>query len=620
MAIRPSGQALPANLMISDGAGRMPSSSIPLFKPSLAMQFGSQQSSFRMPSSDIPRFTPKLDNTIAWSTAIGDLCVEAGGDKVGDAIRINHCNAGKSQLWNFLPSSPAGKTLLQLHDTSKCIHVSDKEGVLNGSPIDLQECEETPSELWQLEDALPVPTNQNQGLPLASETRQMMMFLLALAGTGVLSLGAWFWRQPKARMVTASQAPSTWGTSNMVLTARSEGGVAMTTSLEPSVATRRGGNVSMTATVENSGGSGGVIGLEEMDTHGSVMTLSRYMIEQAQANPDLQAMESLMTGIQMACKQIASLVSRAGIQDLTGLEGDGGSVNVQGEEQKKLDVISNNVMKNCLRFSGKVGVVGSEEEDDPVLIEDSFDGRYTAVFDPLDGSSNIDAAISTGTIFGIFEDTGDEDCIIPDDEKLTEKQVECLIQTLRPGTKLRAAGYCMYSSSTVFVLTMGNGTHGFTLDPTIGEFVLTHPNIKIPKRGKIYSINESNTPEWPAALQEYINNLKTGKGESGVKYSSRYIGSMVGDIHRTLLYGGIFGYPGDDVNPNGKLRLLYEGAPMSFIVEQAGGKCYTGSQRIMDIVPSSVHQRVPCFLGSPEDVDEVLGYYKKADIAKNYVY
>merc|ERR1719161_3142025 len=322
--------------------------------------------------------------------------------------------------------------------------------------------------------------------------------------------------------------------------------------------------------------------MDDIDASGSLMTLTRYMIQQATKDEKYRDMESLMSSIQMACKQIASLVSRAGIQDLTGLEEGGGSVNVQGEEQKKLDVISNDVLKNALRFSGKVGVVGSEEEDAPVLIEEAYSGRYVAVFDPLDGSSNIDAAISTGTIFGIFEEGDPSGCTIPDSD------------------------------------TMGNGVNGFTLDPAVGEFVLTHPNIQIPKRGKIYSINEANYYDWDPALQTYINNLKAGKGESGEKYSARYIGSMVGDIHRTLLYGGIFGYPGDAKNPNGKLRLLYEGAPMSFLVEQAGGKSTTGSQRVMEIAPSGVHQRVPVFLGSADDIDEVSKVYAAAGIEKNY--
>merc|ERR1719443_2575210 len=361
------------------------------------------------------------------------------------------------------------------------------------------------------------------------------------------------------------------------------------------------------------------LAMDDVNTGGSLMTMTRFMIEQAKKDPEkYQDMESLMMSIQMACKTIANLVSRAGIQDLTGMEAGGGSVNVQGEEQKKLDVISNDVLKNALRYSGKVGVVGSEEEDAPVLIEEAYSGKYVAVFDPLDGSSNIDAAISTGTIFGIFEEGDPAGCTIPDKDTMGDAEVKCLVDTLQPGSKLVASGYVMYSSSTILVMTMGNGVNGFTLDPTIGEFVLTHPNIQIPKRGKIYSINEANYYDWDPALQEYINNLKAGKGESGEKYSARYIGSMVGDIHRTLLYGGIFGYPGDAKNPNGKLRLLYEGAPMSYIVEQAGGKSTTGSQRIMEITPNGVHQRVPVFLGSPADIDEVNKVYAEAGINKNY--
>jgi len=334
---------------------------------------------------------------------------------------------------------------------------------------------------------------------------------------------------------------------------------------------------------------------------GNIMTLNRFMMDHVREKPEHQDLEGLLSGIQMACKTISNLVGRAGIQDLTGLQG---GINVQGEEQKKLDVISNDVLKNALRFTGKLGVVASEEEDHPVLVEESFDSKYVAVFDPLDGSSNIDAAISTGTIFGIFEEK--EECLVDPEAPMTEQQMSCLLQTLQSGKNLVASGYCMYSSSTILVLTLGNGSvHGFTLDSQIGEFVLTHPNIRIPSRGKIYSVNEANYYDWDPNLQTYINNLKTGKGESGEKYSSRYIGSMVGDVHRTLLYGGIFAYPGDKKNPSGKLRLLYEGAPMAYIVENAGGKAITGDRRIMEVEPKTVHQRVPTFLGSKEDVEEV---------------
>lgn len=346
----------------------------------------------------------------------------------------------------------------------------------------------------------------------------------------------------------------------------------------------------------------------------SPMTLTRYMIKAAMDNQDLehmQDMQSLMASIQLACKKICSLVMRAGITNLTGLEGGGGAVNVQGEEQKKLDVLSNEVLKNALRFSGKMGVIASEEEDEPVMVDEVFSGNYVAVFDPLDGSSNIDAGIATGTIFGIFQENAG--CLASDwESKIDGAELNCLYNTMQPGANLVAAGYCMYSSSCMMVLTTGHGVNGFTLDPQIGEFVLTHPDIKIPSRGSIYSFNEANSPAWDPVLQNYVQDLKNGTGNAGKKYSSRYIGSLVADVHRTLLYGGVFGYPGDKKNPNGKLRLLYECAPMSFIMEQAGGLATTGKERVMDIIPESVHQRLPLILGSKDDVQDLLDMYAKA--------
>ena len=220
--------------------------------------------------------------------------------------------------------------------------------------------------------------------------------------------------------------------------------------------------------------------------------------------------------------------------------------------------------------------------------------RYVAVFDPLDGSSNVDAGIPTGTIIGIYEH--DEACEVDPDcvgEECTEQEAQCLANTLQPGTNLVAAAYCLYSSSTFLVLTLGAGTYGFTLDDQIGEFVLSHPNIKIPETSSIMSMNEANTEMWDEPLQKVLNGWRTGTGPSGKRFSSRYIGSMVGDVHRTLLYGGVFGYPGDKKNLNGKLRLLYEGAPMSFIMEQAGGLSTTGRKRVMEIAPEIVNHRVP---------------------------
>ncbi len=240
--------------------------------------------------------------------------------------------------------------------------------------------------------------------------------------------------------------------------------------------------------------------------------------------------------------------------------------------------------------------------------------RYVAVFDPLDGSSNVDAGIPTGTIIGIYEH--DENCEIDEEcvgEECTEQEAQCLANTLQPGTNLVAAAYCLYSSSTFFVLTLGAGTYGFTLDENIGEFVLSHPNIKIPENSKIMSFNEANTHMWDAPLQKVVEGWKNGTGKSGETFSSRYIGSMVGDVHRTLLYGGVFGYPADTKNVNGKLRLLYEGAPMSFIMEQAGGLATTGTQRVMEIVPEIVHQRVPMVMGSKNDIQEIIDAYAEAN-------
>lgn len=368
------------------------------------------------------------------------------------------------------------------------------------------------------------------------------------------------------------------------------------------------------------------------------VTLTRYMVETSTANPHLRELENVMISIQTACKAIASVVERASITGVTGYEDGGGSINVQGEEQKRLDVITNDIMSRNLKFSGRVAVVASEEEDTPftidnqqakmdkykdqgltpatqfnsaVLIEDS--GDFVTVFDPLDGSSNVDAGIPTGTIFGIFAENPDSVCELPEDgEDLDENAQACIAGTLQPGSNLVAAGYCLYSSSVFFCLTLGNGVNIFTYDRSVGEFVLTHPNVKIPPRGNIYSFNEGNRWCWEQPLTEYVTAIQKGEGETGNRYSLRYIGSMVGDVHRTLLYGGIFGYPATTKDPSGKLRLLYEAAPMSFLMEQAGGMATTGRDRIMDLQPENVHARVPCMMGSVEDVKEMLSYYEKA--------
>ncbi|GBG84492.1 hypothetical protein CBR_g38775 [Chara braunii] len=341
----------------------------------------------------------------------------------------------------------------------------------------------------------------------------------------------------------------------------------------------------------------------------AITTLTNWLLQQEFEDQIDNELTVVLTSIAVACKQIASLVQRAGITNLTGVQG---AVNVQGEDQKKLDVVSNEVFSSCLRSSGRTGIIASEEEDVPVAVEESYSGNYIVVFDPLDGSSNIDAAVSTGSIFGIYRPQSE--CIVSYDEdeptELDSEAQNCVVEVCQPGTNLLAAGYCMYSSSIIFVLSVGNGVYGFTLDPSLGEFVLTHDGIKVPPKGQIYSFNEGNYEMWDDKLKTYISDLKK-PGDNGKPYSARYIGSLVGDFHRTLLYGGIYGYPRDAKSTNGKLRLLYECAPMSYLAEQAGGRGSDGYTRVLDIIPEQVHQRIPLFVGSAEEVEKLESYLKQ---------
>lgn len=253
-----------------------------------------------------------------------------------------------------------------------------------------------------------------------------------------------------------------------------------------------------------------------------VMTLSMFMIEATRSNPDHADLESLVSSIQVSCKTIGNLVARAGIQNLVG----------DGHVGERIDLLANKIMMNGLRFTGKLGVLSSEDER-PVLIEEAYNSNFVAVLDSLDGYSNIEAGISTGTIFGIFREN--DYCLLDNDEDVSNAEVKCLLQSLQPGKNLVAAGYCMYSSSTVLMLTLGNGVYGFTLDTSIGEFILTHPDVRVPARGQVYSFNEAMSVQWEPNMQKYVNDLKNGDTLSGVPYSSRYIGSMVGDIHRYFI-------------------------------------------------------------------------------------
>ncbi|MDT3694913.1 MAG: class 1 fructose-bisphosphatase [Ignavibacterium sp.] len=318
-------------------------------------------------------------------------------------------------------------------------------------------------------------------------------------------------------------------------------------------------------------------------------TLARHIYEEERKYPEATGeLSDLLHDLSLAAKVISLEVNKAGLVDILGFTGD---ENVHGEKVKKLDIYAHEMMIKAMDHGGHLCVMASEEEEDIIHIPQEFHiGKYVLLFDPLDGSSNIDANVSIGTIFSIYRR------VSPGNEPGTME--DCLQQ----GLHQLAAGYIIYGSSTLFVYTAGNGVHGFTLDPSFGEFILSHPNIKTPKKSKIYSINEGNYLYWHQGLKKYIKWLQDEDKATSRPYSARYIGSMVADIHRNLLYGGIFMYPADSRNPNGKLRLMYECNPMAFLVEQAGGRASDGKRRILEVQPKSLHQRTPIFIGSEEDV------------------
>eukprot|EP01100_Stratorugosa_tubuloviscum_P000071 TRINITY_DN1015_c4_g1_i1.p1 TRINITY_DN1015_c4_g1~~TRINITY_DN1015_c4_g1_i1.p1 ORF type:complete len:332 (-),score=151.23 TRINITY_DN1015_c4_g1_i1:168-1163(-) len=324
----------------------------------------------------------------------------------------------------------------------------------------------------------------------------------------------------------------------------------------------------------------------------SAITLTHFILSDQQAHPSASGDFSiLLHSVEIASKYISSKVRCAGMLNLYGIHG---SVNESGDKVQKLDVIANDAFITSLKRSRKTCCLASEEDPEPIIFEDST-GHYAVAFDPLDGSSNIDVNISIGSIFAIYRK-----------KDLSKKaSIEDILQ---PGSQLVAAGYTLYGSATQLVYTTGNGVHGFTLDPSTGEFVLTHPNMRVKPKHPIYSINEGNALYWDQPTTEYIQSIKFPK--TGKPYSLRYVGSMVADVHRTLIYGGIFMYPGDKNAKDGKLRLLYEANPMAMIMEQAGGKASTGTQRILDIIPRDVHQRVPVFVGSSQCIDEVEAFYR----------
>lgn len=317
-------------------------------------------------------------------------------------------------------------------------------------------------------------------------------------------------------------------------------------------------------------------------------TIERFIFDQEHRYPEATGeLSNLLYDIALAAKIIAAAIRRAGLVNILGTAG---AQNVQGEEQQKLDIIANETIKNCLNHTGRVCVMASEEDEDIIPVPAAYPvGKYAVLYDPLDGSSNIDVNSAVGTIFSIYR-------------RVSMEGRGTVTDVLQPGCRQVAAGYVMYGSSTMLVYTTGQGVHGFTLDPTIGEFLLSHPRIITPRVGQYYSVNESNFWRWDKGMQTAVRGLK-GEMEDGMKpKNSRYIGSLVADFHRNLIAGGIFLYPADTKNPRGKLRLLYEASPMGFIAEQAEGSATDGLNRILDLVPSGLHQRTPLVIGSREDV------------------
>ncbi len=321
------------------------------------------------------------------------------------------------------------------------------------------------------------------------------------------------------------------------------------------------------------------------------ITISRQLMDDQLLHPEATgALTGLLSDLVVAGKIISSEVNMAGLADILG---QSGRTNIQGENVQKLDVFANQTIKRRMEQCGHICVMASEEDDDPIPALAGYEGNYTIAFDPLDGSTNIDVNVSVGTIFSIHR-------------RVSDGPQWSLDDLLQKGTRQVAAGYIIYGSSTMMVYTTGSGVHGFTLDPSVGEFFLSHPNMRIPEESLYYSVNEAYAPYWFDDTRDYVNYLKSSA--NGRKpYSARYIGSLVSDFHRNLVKGGIFLYPRDKKSsdkPEGKLRLLYEAAPLAMVVEQAGGRAVTDDgRRILDIEPASLHQRVPLIIGSKQDVD-----------------
>jgi len=328
--------------------------------------------------------------------------------------------------------------------------------------------------------------------------------------------------------------------------------------------------------------------MASVHTSTSVVTIERFIMEQERLHPEATGeLSNLLYDLCLAAKIISRHVRRAGLTDILGAAG---AVNVSGDLQQKLDLFARDTVRNAVQHTGRVCVVASEEDEEPMLCpKTSRRGKYVIMYDPLDGSTNIDVNVSIGTIFSIHK-------------RVTSPKGEAgLADCLQVGRKQVAAGYILYGSSTMLVYTTGQGVHGFTLDPTIGEFLLSHPDIRTPPVGKYYSVNESNWNRWTPGVQRVVAAFKNGDGRIQAK-NARYIGSLVADFHRNLISGGVFLYPGDTRSAEGKLRLLYEAAPLALVVEQAGGLATDGHRPILELVPKHLHQKTPFIVGSKADV------------------
>jgi fructose-1,6-bisphosphatase I len=336
-----------------------------------------------------------------------------------------------------------------------------------------------------------------------------------------------------------------------------------------------------------------------MNVNRKVLTLDEFTLQQLRNIPNSTGeLSNLLRDIGLAAKRINVEVNKAGLVDILG---DAGTTNIQGEDVKKLDIYANDQFMGVLRHGISCAGIGSEELDDYVVFDDeiSNNSKYVCLFDPLDGSGNIDVNVSIGTIFGVYR-------------RVSPKGKPCTkADFLQPGRNQVAAGYIVYGSSTMLVYATRRGVNGFTLDPSIGEFTLSHPNITCPDTGKIYSVNHGNFFQYDSSVQDYIHTCQKKTRDNGGPYTQRYIGSMVSDVHRNLIKGGIFLYPATISKPGGKLRLLYECNPFAFITEVAGGKATDGRQRILDIQPTDLHQRSPFFVGSRLMMEELETYLSR---------